>query len=765
MKTKSIITLLICCITFGTMATSCEDMLSPDSERHSYTVAQDTLYSYWGILKSLQNVAERYVVLGECRGELVSGTGYISDSISAILNFDMNAATDGSCRYLKASDYYHIINSCNAYLAKCDTLRTTGTMQPYMLKESAQVEAIRAWTYLQLTQVYGRVPFYTECQLTTDDISNFMEAANREKGNAASAIWVETRDLADLLGPRLIKAAVIENKYGLPQYENYRYVCHSSKVMIPVNLILGDLYLAKGGDTQTYAQAAQFYYNYLSNNQGSGHMVPGGTLPATNYCYGYKGEGMDKAMYYYNGSAPWTETGAVDATKESITAIPSSTNKLWGTVLRGVNELYGYDSEITVRTEETSDTTTSTSASIILTPQYDVKQLRASQAYFDLCSAQDYELLIGKTDNTLADMTLTVDPSVGDTRQYWVRDVRQVYPNGMTNTEKFITKQNPNGGFSTVATMIYRKSMVWLRYAEALNRAGYPSYAFAILKNGLCKNDNWYPVSINVDDLANQWYPTTATGSNFDYAIKESIWRLINDSIPATWPTTKEHFDSRQEMEDSLVYYVDNAIMTEEEANKLIQVYQVRSFENYPADGCTATLFYLDRREVSRHPSFLDFSFSELAGNIAVENVIYRTSLTQRGQNIRLSEINGDDKATRGVHTHGCGYVPMVKNRESVYDYVTKVAEKAQLYGQTLDKEAIYSGDYDDLVQKCVEDLIVDEEALELAFEGTRFFDLMRVADRRNDPTYLAKRVALRDPSLEGKLSTRSNWFFPLPEY
>ena len=96
MKTKSIITFLICCITFGTMATSCEDMLSPDSERHSYTVAQDTLYSYWGILKSLQNVAERYVVLGECRGELVSGTGYISDSISAILNFDMNAATDGS---------------------------------------------------------------------------------------------------------------------------------------------------------------------------------------------------------------------------------------------------------------------------------------------------------------------------------------------------------------------------------------------------------------------------------------------------------------------------------------------------------------------------------------------------------------------------------------------------------------------------------------------------------------------------------------------
>ena len=102
MKKKSIISLLISCIVFGATFTSCEDMLSPDSERHSYEIAQDTLYSYWGIVKSLQNVAERYIVLGECRGELVSGTGYVSDTITAILNFDMDNATDGSCRFLRA---------------------------------------------------------------------------------------------------------------------------------------------------------------------------------------------------------------------------------------------------------------------------------------------------------------------------------------------------------------------------------------------------------------------------------------------------------------------------------------------------------------------------------------------------------------------------------------------------------------------------------------------------------------------------------------
>ena len=56
MKKTSII-LLIGSILFGATFTSCEDMLSPESSRHRYEIAQDTLYSYWGIIKSLQKVA------------------------------------------------------------------------------------------------------------------------------------------------------------------------------------------------------------------------------------------------------------------------------------------------------------------------------------------------------------------------------------------------------------------------------------------------------------------------------------------------------------------------------------------------------------------------------------------------------------------------------------------------------------------------------------------------------------------------------------
>jgi hypothetical protein len=66
-----------------------------------------------------------------------------------------------------------------------------------------------------------------------------------------------------------------------------------------------------------------------------------------------------------------------------------------------------------------------------------------------------------------------------------------------------------------------------------------------------------------------------------------------------------------------------------------------------------------------------------------------------------------------------------------------------------------------------VEDMIIDEMALEGAFEGYRFFDLMRVALRRGDPAYLADPVSRRggaaDDQLRALLMDTKNWYLPLP--
>lgn len=68
-----------------------------------------------------------------------------------------------------------------------------------------------------------------------------------------------------------------------------------------------------------------------------------------------------------------------------------------------------------------------------------------------------------------------------------------------------------------------------------------------------------------------------------------------------------------------------------------------------------------------------------------------------------------------------------------------------------------------------LEDKIIEEAALELAFEGERWSDLMRIARRRNDPSFLADKVYAKlskanNPKaaqVRAKLMDMQNWYLP----
>jgi hypothetical protein len=71
--------------------------------------------------------------------------------------------------------------------------------------------------------------------------------------------------------------------------------------------------------------------------------------------------------------------------------------------------------------------------------------------------------------------------------------------------------------------------------------------------------------------------------------------------------------------------------------------------------------------------------------------------------------------------------------------------------------------------QEYLEDQIMEERAREMAYEGERFFDLIRIAKRRNDPSYLADKVArkfsgARKEEIRTLLMDEQNWYIPFYE-
>ena len=112
--------------------------------------------------------------------------------------------------------------------------------------------------------------------------------------------------------------------------------------------------------------------------------------------------------------------------------------------------------------------------------------------------------------------------------------------------------------------------------------------------------------------------------------------------------------------------------------------------------------------------------------------------------------------------------------KDTTVYFSVKYADDLVLLDSTFRTHKIY-GDPDTLyyvyapveyLMEQVEEKIVDEMALETAFEGQRFYDLMRVAIRHNDPTYLAEKIAHRggmnapkDEALYNRLLNTNNWY------
>ena len=109
-----------CAATF----TGCEDFFEQDSNQLVYAEGghlnqpTDTVYSMMGILQKMQAIADRTVLLGELRGDLVDlGVNTPAD----LRNLSLFNLSDSSNIYNQPRDYYAVINNCNYFIANADT--------------------------------------------------------------------------------------------------------------------------------------------------------------------------------------------------------------------------------------------------------------------------------------------------------------------------------------------------------------------------------------------------------------------------------------------------------------------------------------------------------------------------------------------------------------------------------------------------------------------------------------------------------------------
>ena len=225
---------------------SCADMMDTDSELvefekdNTLNHPTDSVYSVLGIIGKMQIIADRMVLLGEARGDLMVTTDAASADLKRLADFDLASNN----KYNEVSDYYAVINNCNYFITHVDTtLQRRG--RTIFTSEYAAVKAFRAWTYLQLVLAYGEVPLVLDPVMTE-------QSARNEMNKARTGIV----DICNFFIDDIKPYAMTE----LPRYGTINSY-ESRQFFIPVRALLGDLCLWAG----RYQEAAAWYHDYLND--------------------------------------------------------------------------------------------------------------------------------------------------------------------------------------------------------------------------------------------------------------------------------------------------------------------------------------------------------------------------------------------------------------------------------------------------------------------------------------------------------------------
>lgn len=426
---------------------SCGKMLEMDSEMVEFAsdnkldTPEDTLYSVMGIIRQMQVVADRTMLLGELRGDLMQLTPEASTDLQKVVAVP---ASDETSIYNNISDYYAVINNCNYYIANVDP-NAERMSKKIFRNEYIAVKVFRAWTYLQLAKIYGRVPLVLEPLLSIE-----------EAQNAVNSQYVDMQDICNYFISDLSQyvGAKDDAEVEFPQYGAVNGF-DSRKFFIPLRVILGEMCLWAG----RYTEAATYLHDYLTRTQNPVYVGAGAMSWVVSADLDFT-----KASIANSFTQDLTEAGA----RENISLIPMETSEFYG-VKSLVNNVYN---------------------STLNNNYY--AQAVPSEAMKQISKAADFVLEIAITATNKDTVTAPKDNlpypnSAGDLRLYGS------YRHDVVNrdaTSDYSSDVNTIRKLPTDFIALYRVKYIYLLFAEALCRCGYVNSAFSILKYGLRNEEN-----------------------------------------------------------------------------------------------------------------------------------------------------------------------------------------------------------------------------------------------------------------------------------
>ncbi|MCR5043560.1 MAG: RagB/SusD family nutrient uptake outer membrane protein [Bacteroidaceae bacterium] len=695
---KSIIKCGLLLLGLGTATVSCEDMFTADNTLVTTELApQDTLYQMMGIIKRMQKLADRTVLLGEVRADLVD-----VDPLHASADIQELAANNVSATnvYNQPSDYYAVINSCNIYLAYVDSMRNSQGTRKYFEKEILAAKCYRAWCYLELLKIYGDVPYIRTPVLNSDDAEGIVASGKKE-----GMVTIVTDMINDLVNFRAAENDELRQSYGNRTFNGIRY----SEMVIPVRAMLAELYLWRAsytGNESDYINAIRMYHDYF-------------TFPSEEINTGSANANWPSRDSERPNTSDYN-SNFLDAS-QCAGVLPMETSQYYGTVskLRGV--FCSLDSN-----------------------NY-YPAVVASQRAKDISKAQDYcqflvegggmpEIYFREHDPNLYSDYKTME---GDLRLYAVSDGPDNVKDNSSNSHENSSYNNmyylnrkygttTNGNSYLPFVPYFRNNILYLHFAEALNRAGFPETAFAILKYGL------------------------------------SYYTLTNRSI-----VSKDEFD-RLCLITSIGFTVQEPKFTDDDLKKqttgTAAVWSSDVFATYfivPLDQMNPQRIVEGGNYIQVGIHSFGSGDSEYNDRYFLDDEETKSGLKAYKEDLELEEV--PRLSRNSTHEDSVEYDRVVAY--NAYADSVNIAQKDSV--DSYNAEYLASPDIRTKRQAHVSKLILEEEALEGVFEGQRFYDIMRYQMQEMGGSAIGTTIAM-PAYIEEKYGTTTKmagkpWFLKLP--